>query len=313
MPYGKRKTYRRPKRTRRRRAAPRYRKRPKARRAGVRKGVRNLSTSLTPSKSKTIVLTDTRTFIVKDNGTTTSGLYPTPIARILRLNNPVAMWPDESTMKQGKWDATDYGAKDEKMPGISEWVTNADGTGDGKYRHAACKKTTVVITCVSVNEESGSSDVDNVQAMSKLITRKCTLATDAQVYMNVTPSTYFNADLMGRMPYTRSADLMSGPLAKGTTMTTTYAFNRLNSKNARVYSNHFFADGTGPSESDYLQILIMPQNKNYNLTAERCGTFRVQIKVLSEVHLSEPNPTPDGVLQFLQEEVVSGAKRPRLD
>ena len=290
MAYGRRRTYRRP---RRRTNRYRYQKRNKAAarhvRRGIKRGAKNIQAASRAPMSRTVQFQDTRTYIVKDEGTG-AGAIPIPIIRNLQLNDPQNMFPTGAQGVQGTWDATDYTAKGPGMPGIATWVTNKDGTGTGVYRLAECVATKVVISAIWL-DETGVEETE--QAMSKLIVRKCTKLTDSTEYMQVTPSTAFNSDRMCRFPYVKSADLYSGTNPKGATITTNYSFKRLNRGSARSSLNHFFND-TGPVELDFLQIMIMPQNKSYSATAERCGTFRIQIKVDSIVNLSEPNTSVIG-------------------
>jgi len=240
--------------------------------------------------SRTVLFEDTRSYIVKDNDAT-SGAAPAPIIRTLQLNDPQNMWPTGVHGVQGEWNASDYTSKGSSMPGLDTWVTKKDGTGSGAYRLAECIATRVVVSAIWL-DETGATPALN-QAMSKLICRKVTKLTDATEFMDVTPSTSFNVDKLCRFPYTRSADLYSAPNPKGATITTNYSFKRLNKGAARSSLNHFFADN-GPVELDFLQIMILPQNKTYSTTNERCGTFRIQIKVESIVNLSEPNTSAIG-------------------
>lgn len=200
-------------------------------------------------------------------------------------------------MEQGTWDPTDYGAKDTSVPGVSTWVTKQDGTGAGLYRMAECVRTTVTVSAIWTDPASdapGSTTMIS-QPFSKLVVRKATKFADLSMYRNVKPSQAFNSDQQMLLPYVKSADMKSsqyGSASKGATITMKYAFRNLNSTSSRSYLNHFSLD-TPPSEKDFLHVMILPTANSYGLE-DRCGRFRVTMKVVCDVNLSEPNTAAIG-------------------
>lgn len=237
-----------------------------------------------PTQRK-VLFQDTRSFLVKDEDG--SGK---PIMQILQLNHPGNMWPTGGTpaARQGTWEATDYGAKGAAMPDVGTWVTNKDGTGEGKYRTASVIGTKVTVTAVLVNADLDEDD--DKQGVSQLVVGKYTAASDIPV--GVAPSTTFNADQMNRQPYTKTANLYRnfGGSPKGATITMNSKFTSLNAIRSRD-SNVFWHDAA-PDELDFLCISILPCNKNYGLPTSgknRCGTFRVVVQIEAIARLSEPN------------------------
>ena len=284
MPYGKSRS----KRRSYRRGTPikRRKKRVAKRRGKVRAHVRNLQTSTGMPKARTVMMTDSRTWIVEDNsmlhGDNDSHNTPIPIMKVLNLNNPHQFWGSQ----QGTWSPTDYGSPPSHLPNLDFWVTDLDGVGTGLYRTASAQSCKVTISAVWINEKD--NDPAQQQAVSKLIVSKISKLTD--VAENTTPGLNFNADSLSGMPYTKSANLWQnlGGTARGSTITTNYSYKRMNAQ--KRYQN-FFSNSSGPLEKDFLSMFIMPQNKEYNTTgfAERCGKFRIQIAVEMLVNLSEPN------------------------
>jgi len=235
--------------------------------------------------TRKVLFQDTRTFVVKDEDG--SGK---PIMQILQLNHPGNFWPTGGTpaARQGTWEATDYGAKGAAMPETTAWVTNKNGTGDGKYRTAKILGTKVTVTAVYINEDMDAEE--DHQGVSQLVVGKYTAASDIPV--GVAPSTTFNADQLNRQPYTKTANMYRnmGGTPKGATITMNSKFTSLNSLRSKD-SNLWFADAP-PDELDFLMVAIMPTNKNYGLPTSgknRCGSFRVCIQAEAVCSLSEPN------------------------
>ena len=175
------------------------------------------------------------------------------------------------------------------MPGLSTWVCNKDGSGSGQYRFASATSCKVTVTAHPIDEDAGT-DAKSYQAVTRLICKKVTKLSDATKYMGVPPSTSFNVDQMARQPYTRSQDMyrVDGGRNKGATITTNYSFKRMNHGRDTTGPNHFFLD-SAPTEKDFLHVLILPTNASYTLNNERCGKFRVVVKMETIVQLSEPN------------------------
>lgn len=239
--------------------------------------------------SRAVMFEDTRSYIVKDDAVASDGVTAIPPQRVIQLNAPNNMFPDALAARQGTWTPSDYGKKTEEMPSIATWVTAADGTGAGAYRMASASSTQVTVTCVPINEEAGV-DKKAYQAVTKLIARKTTKLEDSTQWFGIGPGTGFNVDEMSRQPYTRSQTMYRGETSKGATITTNYSFKRMNSGPARSSLNHWFTD-KAPVELDYLTLSIMPSNTSYGSASapERCGIYRVVIKVKCIVNLSEPN------------------------
>jgi len=292
MPYyGRRRTYRRSTRRygrTRRKAGPvrKYKRRQARRSRAVRGYPKQLQTAGRLPKSRVVLFKDTRTFHVNDSEIDAEA-RPLPIHKQLCLNDPHHMW-SEGGKNQGTWTATDYGAKDDQMPGIKDWITNSDGTGNGKYRAASCLGAKVTVSAVYVQE----TDVDPTvhQAVSKLIVQKQTQSQDAPTGMPM--GTHLNADFVCTQPYTKQATLYQNRagVPKGGTITTNYSYKRMNALLGRANGNTFFAN-LAPAEKDWLSIWIMPTNTSFSTSGERCGRFRVEISVEAIVKLSEPNTT----------------------
>lgn len=290
MPYyGRRRTYRRSTRRYgryRRKAGPvrKYKRRQARRSRAVRGYPKQLQTAGRLPKSRVVLFKDTRTFHVNDQEINDQA-YPLPIHKQLCLNDPHNMWP-VTTKNQGEWIPTDYGKKDSSMPGLDEWVTPSDGSGDAKYRVASCLGCKVSVSAVYVQE----SDVDPTvhQAVSKLIVQKQTMSQDS--HTGTTPGTTFNADLLCTQPYTKQATLYQNlaGVPKGGTITTNYSYKRMNRLLGRANGNTFFSN-LAPTEKDWLSIWIFPTNQSFSTSGERCGRFRVEISVEAIVQLSEPN------------------------
>ena len=243
----------------------------------------NVQTSTFFPKKRTVLFQDTRCFTVKDNEIHGGTGAPIPVLKILALNDPHGMF---STADQGNWVASDFTAKGVGMPGLEQWVTTQGGTGTGHYRLANCHSTAVTVSAVYIQE--AGSDHMNEQAISKLICRKVTTVND--IDQDTTMSASLNAETECRKAYVKSQDLYQNitGVPKGGTVVTKYRFRSMNSGPGRDSLNHFFSDA-GPAEKDFLAIWIMPTNKDWGAATERCGTFRVVIKVECVVELSEPN------------------------
>lgn len=110
--------------------------------------------------------------------------------------------------------------------------------------------------------------------------------------LGVNPSTSFNADVLNRQPYTKTANLYGnmGETPKGATITMNSKFTAMNSR--RRVNQIFFFNDRKPGELNFIMIAIMPTNTNYALPTSgktRCGTFRVCVQVRAIKSLSEPN------------------------
>lgn len=291
MPYGRR--YHRKRTYRRRRGRysglrsgySGFKKRRRIRKSAVKPYPIQLASASTMPTKRKVLFQDTRTFMVKDEDG--SGK---PIMQILQLNHPANFWPTAGTpaARQGTWDATDYNAKGSAMPAVGEWVTNHDGSGDGKYRSAQVLGTKVTVTAVYVNDDIDAEE--DHQGVSQLVVGKYTALPDIPVGIN--PSTVFNADVLNRQPFTKTANLYRnmGGTPKGATITMNSKFTSMNS--LRRADQNFFWNDRAPGELDFLMIAIMPTNKNYALPTSgknRCGTFRVCVQVEAIGALSEPN------------------------
>ena len=248
----------------------------------------NIQTSTFFPKKRTVLFQDTRCFTVTDNETHGGTGAPIPVLKILAINDPHGMFANAD---QGAWVASDFGEKGIGMPGLEKWITAQAGTGTGHYRLANCHSTVVTVSAVYIQE--AGSDHMNEQAISKLILRKVTTVND--IATDTTLSGSLNAETECRKAYVKSQDMYQNitGVPKGATVVSKYRFRSMNAGPGRDSLNHFFSDA-GPAEKDFLAIWILPTNKSWGAASERCGTFRVVVKVECVVELSEPNTSIAG-------------------
>lgn len=315
MAYGRtRRTYRSRRRPRRNFASC-LRSRVKSRRRKTKRKVRPYAASLQSStyvpKSRIVTISDDRTYHCHDNGYVAGTTVRCPLMKKFNLNDPRVFWDDEH---QGEWIQTDYGQrpavgtqKDQGIPGLEAWVTDAAANGIGAYRYCEAIKCKLIVSIYPITHQpigmtstSLPMALPPVQAVSKMIMRKVTAKGD--IPWHQPPSTSFNADSESRKPFTLSGNLYSNVsgIAKGCTQTMYYSFKSLNRGTARSSMNHCYTDQE-PTEKDHAYLTILPTHTNWNagnplvdlaageIPPNMCGRFRVHIKALVTLKLSEPN------------------------
>jgi len=271
----------------------------------VRRYAANLQSSAYVAKSRIVTLSDDRTFHCHDTGwNATTPSVRTPLMKQFNLNDPAVFWGPV----QGEWIQTDYGVppggmstKTSAMPGLSNWITDDEGNGHGAYRYCEVTRVKLIVSVYPIAHQPGSvlstglpQVTPHVQAVSKMIMRKVTKASD--VPYGHSPSISFNADSESRKPYTLSGNIYSnvGGAPKGCTQTLTYSFKNLNRGTARSVMNHSYTNKS-PTEKDHAYMAILPTHTNWNggdpleLMENGCGRFRIHIKALLTLKLSEPN------------------------
>ena len=309
MAYGSRRRTR-SRRRPRRSFARTLRRRVKSRKTKVKRQVKRYAASLQSSsyvpKSRIVTISDDRTYHVHDNGYI-PGLPSTrgPLLRKFNLNDPATFW--DNTF-QGEWTQTDFGippggmnTKTSALPGLSNWITDHNADGHGAYRYGEVTSVKLIVSVYPVSHQPGALfstglplAIEPVQAVSKMVMRKVTKKDDIPI--NQSPSISFNADSESRKPYTLSGNLYSavGGAPKGCTQTLYYKFSNLNRGTARAGMNHFYLDQS-PTEKDHAYLCILPTHTNWNSGAaldppiNMCGRFRIHIKALVTLKLSEPN------------------------
>ena len=253
-------------------------------------------------KNRLVKFQDFRAFVLTDNATPDIG-GGTHAAHVPNLQisandpgNAFVLGADSRVGSTGQWwsqSATADGtpSKGTAVPNLSQWITNADGSGDGHYRTAQCLGAKMTISAVPL-----STDVDeDVQDVSKLC---CQIGVNADTFMAKRINEDFNSEKISQMPHMKTANIYSNyqGTPKGATITRSYSFKKFNSTLGRSSMNVFSLDNA-PPERDYFQICLLPtDNEDYGAGAsgtsvgqKRLPKMRVSIKVSYLVLLSEPN------------------------
>jgi len=289
----------------------------------VKRRARTLQVSTYFPKSRTVTISDTRTFSTVDDGHYIDDHEnrPLPLLMCFNVNDPSAMW---KIPVQGTWRRTDYGTyKGDSMPGLSKWVTNNVGDGPGLYRYCMVTKTKVTVTVrptASVTDTSYHVDTEapgyvsaghdaqfkGLQSVCRCVLTKVTAFRDLPT--NRTPDANFNADERSRKPYTVSADVYNtrSGNSKGVTMTQTYYHKAMNASGSPTRNHIYSNTSTGnPIEKDHMYFGILPTNTNWHRSEDgttehigfnTCGKFHIQVQVDCTLKLSEPNTSDNAML-----------------
>lgn len=278
---------------------PRDRSKQKARNRRYKKRVhsfpRQIQSSTYVQPSRLVRFSDTRSFIVEDNGIVEVVGADKAVVPALQIsaNAPTDAFTAIST---GTWWPSDMGAKGVAVHGLAQWITKADGTNglesiSAAYRTAQCLSSKIVVSAYPLPSADGA---DALQDCAKLVLQKSTAASAMQ---SKQISQTFNVATTAEMPFLKGALTYRNPggTPRGCTLSGSYSYKRMNSGPASMSKNLFSYDQT-PAERDYWNIALLPADSqayasvdsNGDTTATRMCKHRIEIKLDYIVALSEP-------------------------